>query len=92
MRIYLWIGFQRTEDKKKLIYKNREVFLLFMNFIKELERGMHRNSFEDDDRSLNNFPYMSGYLQSTENKKIMIYQWDEKENRNKRIWIEKEKI
>ena len=53
-----------------------------MDVIEELERCMRKNSFEDNDQSLNNFLYMSGYLQSTENEKIMIYRWDEKEHKN----------
>lgn len=62
-----------------------------MDVIEEL-RCMRKNSFEDNDQSLNNFLYMSGYLQSTENEKIMIYRWDEKEHKNKRVWVDKDKI
>lgn len=40
-----------------------------MDVIEELERCMRKNSFEDNEQSLNNFLYMSGYLQSTDNKK-----------------------
>lgn len=65
---------------------------IYMNFIRELEEGIRRNSFEDHDSSLDDFPYMSGYLQSTENKKIMIYRWNEKKNRNERIWVDKDEI
>ena len=63
-----------------------------MNVIEELEKSMRKNSFEDSDQSLNNFPYMGGYLQSTKNEKIMIYRWDEKEHKNKRVWVAKDEL
>ncbi len=53
---------------------------------------MQRNSFEHRDTSLDNFPYMSGYLQSTEQDKLMIYQWNEETQKNERVWVSKNEI
>ncbi len=63
-----------------------------MDWRKELEQGMQRNSFEHGDTGLDNFPYMSGYLQSMEQDKLMLYQWNEKTQKNERVWVAKNEI
>ena len=57
-----------------------------------MERGIRKNSFEDHDRSLDNFLYMNGNLQSNENKKIRVYKWNNESNSNELVWEEREQI
>jgi len=62
-----------------------------MELMKEFKNG-RRNSFEDNDRSLDCFQYMDGNLQPVTNGKILVYRWNPQSQSNERVWIKTDAI
>lgn len=61
-----------------------------MGFANEFKNG-RRNSFEDNNRSLDSFRYMNGSFQPND-KEILIYRRNHESQSNERVWIKRGSI